>query len=98
MLSDVLNHQILDIRLDSYGGSEAEMAYGAIRALQAYIRDNAIFIFDRVFISSWFITALQNMEVQYVMRCRRGQSNAIDKFWDNSLTHRDIQIPLSSST
>lgn len=96
VLSDVLNHQILDISLDRYGGYEAEMAYRAIMALPGYIRDNAIFIFDRVFISSWLLTALQNMEVQYVMRCRRGQSNEIDKFWDDRLTHRDIQISMSA--
>lgn len=97
VLSDVLNHQILDIRLDKYGSYEAEIAYEAISSLPDYIRNNAIFIFDRVFISSWFMTALQNMEVQYVMRCRRGQAKAIDNFWNNSLTHQDVHISMSSA-
>lgn len=98
VLSDVLSHQILSIRLDRYGAYEAEMAYRAICDLPDYIRDNAIFIFDRLFISSWFLTALQNMGIQYVMRCRRGQSKAIDKFWDSNLTHQDIQICMSSAS
>lgn len=95
VLSDVLNHQILDIRLNDFNSYEAEMAYETIKALPDYIRDNAVFLFDRGFLSSWFVTVLQNMNIQYVIRCRHNTSNAIDEFWDNRLKHQDIQIAIS---
>ena len=96
VLYDVLNHQIIEIRLDKYGSYEAEMAYETIMSLPDYIRNNAIFIFDRAFISSWFLTVLQNMGICYIMRCRRGQSKAIDNFWNNRLSSQDVLISMSS--
>lgn len=97
VLTDVLNDKILTVELDKYGSYEAETAYHAIANLPTYIKDNAIFVFDRLFISHWFLTVLQNMDIQYVMRCRRNLSNAIDEFWDGNHSSRDIQLSLSRS-
>lgn len=94
-LTDVLNKQILGIRLDSFGSHEPDIAIEAIRNLPDYIKDNAIFIFDRLYISGWFLTALQNMDIQYVMRCRHNFSTSIDEFWNSRQTQTDALIRMS---
>ena len=95
ILTDVLNKQILNIKLDTYGSHEPDIAYEAISELPDYIKDNAIFIFDRLYISTWFMTVLQNMDIQYVMRCRHNFSNCIDEFWESGQSHTDALISVS---
>lgn len=95
VLTDVLNKQILDIRLDSYASYEPDIAYEAIKALPEYIKENAIFIFDRLYISNWFLTVLQDMDIQYVMRCRHNFSNCIEEFWKSGQSHTDALISIS---
>lgn len=89
-LMDVLNNQILSIRLGKYGSYEPEIAYAAIMSLPQHIRENAIFIFDRLYLSSWLLTALQNNDIQYVMRCRKGFAPVIDDFYQSGKRSIDI--------
>lgn len=97
VLMDVLNNQILDIRLDQYGSHEPDIAIAAIMALPQYILDNAIFIFDRLYLSYWLLTVLQNNNIQYVIRCRHNFSPVIDAFFGNKKKSEDVQIKPSST-
>ena len=97
VFTDVLNKQILSIKLGTYGSHEPDMAYEAITELPDYIKDNAIFIFDRLYISSWFLNVLQNLNIQYVIRCRHNFSNSIDEFWENGQSHADTLISVSET-
>lgn len=56
------------------------------------ILQNSIFIFDRLYLSSWLLTILQNNGIQYVIRCRRNFSPKIDKFFDNNKKHGDVLL------
>ena len=96
-LTDVLNKQILNIEIGDYGSHEPDMAYKAIKELPDYIKDNAIFIFDRLYISSWFLSVLQNMDIQYVIRCRHNFSKSIDEFWESKQPDADTSISISTS-
>lgn len=92
VLMDVLNNQILDIRLDKYGCHEPDMAIAAIMDLPRHILDNAIFVFDRLYLSYWLLTYLQNNNIQYIMRCRRNFSPVIDAFFESKEKYADAQI------
>lgn len=96
IIMDVLNNQILKIQLGQYGSHEPELALEAIKALPEYILQNAIFIFDRLYLSSWLLTILQNNGIQYVMRCRRNFSPAIDEFFESKRKSCDAQLKPSS--
>lgn len=97
VLMDVLNNQILDIELDKYTSHEPETAYSTIISLPQFILDNSIFIFDRLYLSSWLLTALQNANIQYIMRCRQNFSPAIDSFFQSKRRYADVKIAPSSA-
>lgn len=97
VLMDVLNNQILDIRLGRYGSYEPEMAVEAIMDLPGHILDNAIFVFDRLYMSYWLLTFLQDNGIQYIMRCRRNFSPAIDSFFGSDGKYADVQLNPSSA-
>lgn len=92
VLMDVLNDKILNIRLDKFGSHEPDLAIRAIMELPPYIRDNAIFIFDRLYLSYWLLTVLQNNNIQFVMRCRRNFSPALDTFFESNERHADLLL------
>lgn len=92
VLMDVLNDKILKIRLDKYDSHEPDLAIRAIMELPPYIRDNAIFIFDRLYLSYWLLTVLQNSNIQFVMRCRRNFSPALDAFFESDERYADLQL------
>lgn len=92
VLMDVLNDKILKMELGPYGSHEPELAIRAILALPEHILHNSIFIFDRLYLSSWLLTILQNNNIQYVIRCRRNFSTAMDEFFESKRSHCDVQI------
>lgn len=92
IIMDVLNNQILKIHLGQYGSHEPELALEAIKTLPEYILQNSIFIFDRLYLSSWLLTILQNSGIQYVMRCRRNFSPAIDEFFESKRKSCDVKL------
>lgn len=98
MLMDVLNKQILTIRLGPYGSHEPELAIKAICTLPEHILQNSIFIFDRLYLSSWLLTIMQNKGLQYIMRCRRNFSPLIDEFFESKDKNCDILIKPSDAS
>lgn len=94
---DALNHVILAATLAEYDTDEAVLAWELIKSLPQEILDKSIFLFDRLYPSSWFITSLYNNNIQFVMRCRKNFSPAIDRFFDSPNNYEDVIVEVSTS-
>lgn len=93
---DALNHIVLSSALVDYATDEATVAWSLISTLPRDFLDQCIFLFDRLYPSSWFITMLQNNNIQFVMRCRTYFNSEIDAFFSSAETHRDVKLDVSA--
>lgn len=92
---DVLNHNILRAELDDFTADESAMAWKAIDSLPNYIKAQSVFLFDRLYPSSWLLTMLFNNNIQFVMRFRQNFSPAVDRFFKSKQTYEDVKVEIS---
>lgn len=93
---DALNHIVLSSALVDYSTDEATVAWSLISKLPRDFLDQCVFLFDRLYPSSWFFTQLQNNSIQFVMRCRTYFNSEIDAFFNSAETHRDVKLDVSA--
>lgn len=94
---DALNHIVLSCMLVDYSTDEATAAWELISSLPRDFLDQCIFLFDRLYPSSWFITMLQNSGIQFVMRCRTHFNSEIDAFFKSAQKEKDVKFDVSSA-
>lgn len=93
---DALNHIVLSSALVDYAADEATVAWSLISKLPRDFLDQCVFLFDRLYPSSWFFTLLQNNSIQFVMRCMTYFNPEIDTFFRSAETSRDIKLDISA--
>lgn len=93
---DVLNHTIVAAIVGKFFEDESTLAWEAIKNLPYDLRENSIFLFDRLYPSAWLFTLLANHSIQYVMRCRRGFNVEVNRFFDSKEKSQDIKIEPSN--
>lgn len=94
---DALNHVVLASALVDFDSDEPTVAWELISRLPQNILNQSIFLFDRLYPSSWLLTLLYNNSIQFVMRCRTNFSPEIDRFFDSPRVYEDVKVEVSAT-
>lgn len=95
VIRDVLNGEIVYLSISPYTASEYDMTIQALEKIPYYIKDNAIFIFDRGFAASWMFTYLNKLDIEYIIRLPHGFNKNVANFFQTEEFQTDTRIEIS---
>lgn len=97
VIRDVLNGEIVYLSITPYTASEYDMTIQAMEKMPRYIRDNAIFIFDRGFAASWMFTYLNKLDIEYIVRLPQSFNKNVANFFQTRKFQTDTRIEISGA-